>query len=99
MAKGKDRDSILSSKAKQGLWKLMLKLPASRDEIQILATKHETLGDLCEAYEEASEMLHMIRSAESLDRKLLHEYDRICNEIEGDVINYCIRLKYPKGIN
>ncbi len=72
----------------------MMRLPALRGEIQLLATQHETLQDLCEAYEEASEMLIAIRLSRTIDHDLLQEYDNICNEIENDIVNYCITSKY-----
>lgn len=94
MESGKEWRSIKLSKARLGLGKLMMKLPALRGEIQLLASQHETLEDLCEAYEEACEMLHTIRLSRQIDNNLLQEYDRICIDIESDVINYCINLKY-----
>ncbi len=83
----------MSSKAKRGLWKLMMRLPALRGEIQILANQHETLHDLCEAYEEATEMLISIRLSQKIDQNLLNEYVNTCNEIENDIVNYCTTLK------
>ena len=89
MKKGDERDFLLSSKAKRGLWKLMLKLPELRSKIQILVTQHETLAELCEAYEEASEMLSAIRLGRPINHALFEEYDSICTGIEQDLINYC----------
>ncbi|SFB32613.1 hypothetical protein SAMN03159496_02950 [Rhizobium sp. NFR07] len=81
-----------SDLARRGLWRLMLKLPAMRGRLQILAQKSTVLTDLCEAYEEAS------MAAERMSREIPHanpsrlaEYQSICSEIETDVVHLVLQ--------
>ena len=54
----RDSDAGHASKtAQRGLWRLMLKLPALRGRLQILAARSRQFDDLFEAYEEASHAL------------------------------------------
>ncbi len=70
----------------------MLKLPALRTRLQALAGDSESLGNLCEAYEEASVALERLRNGESeADQMMVREYETVCLEIEADVIRYCMR--------
>jgi hypothetical protein len=87
-----------SGTAQRGLWRLMLKLPAMRGRLQILAAKSSSLNDLCEAYEEASLALErMLRDRPREDCPLVEEYETVCAEIETDVIHYVLqnRLSVP----
>ena len=77
--------------ARRGLWRLMLKLPAMRGSLQILAPQSSCLVGLCEAYEDASVMLETLqKQGKDADLALLEEYITICVEIESDVIAYCL---------
>lgn len=87
-----------SGAAQKGLWRLMLKLPAIRGKLQILAAQSSSLNDLCEAYEEASVTLErMIRERSQKHCPLVEEYETVCSEIESDVIRYVLqhRLSVP----
>lgn len=75
----------------RGLWRLMLKLPAIRGQLQVLAPRRESLRGLCEAYEDASTMLERLRNKPGEDHcPLVKEYETVCAEIETDVIQYCL---------
>lgn len=77
--------------ARRGLWRLMLKLPAVRGRLQILATKSRSLDDLFEAYEEASLALErLMRQPGDEHCSMVAEYETICAEIESDVIQYVL---------
>lgn len=77
--------------AQRGLWRLMLKLPAVRGRLQILATKSRSLDDLFEAYEEASLALErLIRQPGDEHCPMVLEYETICAEIESDIIQYVL---------
>lgn len=85
--------------AKRGLWRLMLKLPALRGQLQLLDGRSEALASLCEAYEDASTALERMLHEPGDNRcPLVEEYLTICVEIESDVIQYCLSKtsKVPK---
>lgn len=91
---GTDRNS--SKTAQRGLWRLMLKLPAMRGRLQILATKSRPLNDLFEAYEEACFTLErLMRQPGDEHRPMVAEYETICAEIESDIIQYVLEHR-PK---
>lgn len=75
--------------AQLGLWRLMLKLPAIRGRLQMLAARSRRLDDLFEAYEEASRTLERLRKESNL--ALANEYDTVCSDIEADVIRYVLQ--------
>jgi hypothetical protein len=77
--------------AQKGLWKLMLKLPALRGQLQILSVRNASLLSLCDAFHDASSTLDSLRKNSSVDRAIIHEYETLCSEIEGDVIEICLR--------
>jgi hypothetical protein len=52
--------------AQLGLWRLMLKLPAIRGRLQMLAARPRRLDDLFEAFEEASRTLERLRKEGNL---------------------------------
>ena len=98
MDKHRGTEAKGSGAAQRGLWRLMLKLPAIRGRLQILAAKCSSLNDLCEAYEEASLTLErMVRDRAREDCPLVEEYETVCAEIESDVIHYVLqhRLSVP----
>lgn len=77
--------------ARRGLWRLMLKLPAVRGQLQVLSREGEFISGLCEAYEDASAMLHRIQSNPNEHPKnILIEYQEICLEIEEEIIRTCL---------
>jgi hypothetical protein len=91
MARGSSSEEIPHGTGQLGLWRLMLKLPAVRGELQVLAPRMASLGDLCEAYEDASVMLGRLRNKPGEEScPLVHEYEAICAEIESEVIQYCL---------
>lgn len=77
--------------AKRGLWRLMLKLPAVRGRLQLLAAQPSPLDGLLEAYEEASTALErMSRDRPRQECPLIEEYEAMCAEIESDVVRYVL---------
>lgn len=78
---GTTRDS-----ARRGLWRLMLKLPALRGQLQIIAAQTTDLNELFEAYEMAASALERFRKEE--DRTRVREYETICSAIEEDIIQH-----------
>lgn len=91
MGRGGGTDRNDTAAARRGLWRLMLKLPALRGRLQILATNSPSLNDLCEAYEEASMALErLLQKGEKADGPLTEEYRTICAEIESDIIQYVL---------
>lgn len=92
---GADRNG--SGAAQRGLWRLMLKLPAMRGRLQLLAAKSSSLNDLFEAYEDASTTLErMSRDRTREECPLMDEYETVCAEIESDVIHYV--LQHPLSV-
>lgn len=76
----------------RGLWRLMLKLPALRGRLQILAARTEALSSLCEAYEDACVVLQQLRnSPHTSNPAMVGEYEAICSEIEAEIIRYCLQ--------
>lgn len=91
MDRGNDTGMTGGGTAQRGLWRLMLKLPALRGRLQILATKSSSLNDLCEAYEEASLALErLLQDQQKADPFLVEEYETIRAEIESDIIQYVL---------
>jgi hypothetical protein len=82
--------------SQRGLWKLMLKLPALRGQLQMLSARSSTLVSLCDAFDEASSTLDRLRRNGSTDDKLLLEYESLCSEIENEVIDICIVARTQK---
>jgi hypothetical protein len=76
--------------SRRGLIKLMLRMPALRGQLQILAAQDGHFLDLCGAFEEASETLEALK-AKHRDRSdaSVAEYERICAEIEDEIILIC----------
>lgn len=97
MEKRSGIDGNGSGASQRGLWRLMLKLPAMRGRLQLLAAKSSSLNDLFEAYDEASAAVErMSRERSREDCPLLEEYETVCTEIESDVIHYVLR--HPSGV-
>ncbi|MDK4700899.1 MULTISPECIES: hypothetical protein [unclassified Rhizobium] len=79
-----------SKTAQRGLWRLMLKLPALRGRLQILAAQSRRLDDLFEAYEEASLALERFQR-EGKGNRLVVEYEAVCRDIEADIIQHILQ--------
>ena len=78
----------------RGLRRLMLRLPGLRGKLQLLAAKSVPVGNLLEAYEDASVALNQLRAAPGEDNcPLVKEYDSICAEIEAEIIQYCLEKR------
>jgi len=71
----------------------MLKLPAMRGQLQVLSARNNTLLSLCDAFDEASSTLERLRRNGSNDLKLIAEYEVLCSDIEGEVIDLCIATR------
>lgn len=80
-----------SGTAQKGLWKLMLKLPALRGQLQILSARNTSLLSLCDAFYDASSTLDSLRKDPKADSAIIHEYETLCSEIEGEVIEICLQ--------
>jgi hypothetical protein len=81
-----------SDPAQRGLWRLMLRLPAMRGRLQILAAKSTMLKDLCEAYEEASLAVERLaKEGQKTSLARLAEYEIICEEIETDIVRLVLQ--------
>jgi hypothetical protein len=81
-----------SDSARRGLWRLMLKLPALRGQLQIIAAKSPALDDLFEAYDDASIALE--RFQRDQNARWILEYEIISSEIETDVIQTLLRERF-----
>lgn len=73
----------------RGLIKLMVKLPVLRGELQIIFGHDPALRELSEAYNEATDMLSLLRGNPMSDKALLAEYEAVCGDIESDVLSIC----------
>ena len=76
--------------AQKGLWKLMLKLPALRGQLQILSAQNATMLSLCDAFHDASSTLDCLRKDPKADAAIIREYEALCTEIEGEIIEICL---------
>jgi hypothetical protein len=76
-----------SREAQRGLWRLMLKLPAIRGRLQLIAPTTTNLNEMFEAYEEANVALErFLRDRDGGSSPLIKEYEALCADIESDVI-------------
>ena len=83
-----------SKEAQRGLWRLMLKLPAVRARLQIIAARTTHLNEIFEAYEEAIVALQRFQNERNRDTgALIGEYEALCAEIENDVLNIVLNDK------
>ncbi|KQV12689.1 hypothetical protein ASC97_32215 [Rhizobium sp. Root1203] len=91
MSKNHGSASNGTEAARRGLWRLMLKLPAIRGELQVLVARSGRLNDLLEAYEEANATLErFLRDRGRNDCPLIAEYETVCAEIESDIVRYVV---------
>jgi len=78
---------------RRGLAKLMLRLPALRGELQLMAARDAGFLNLCGAFDEASTMLGKLRKKnDEKDRFIEEEYELIVAQIELEVINMLARI-------
>jgi hypothetical protein len=97
MGKGDTHEGLPHGSSERGLWRLMLKLPALRSRLQILAARNASITNLFEAYEDASVAFQRLGAAPGERNRLLAlEYETICCEIETEVIAYC--LEHHPGV-
>lgn len=91
MGRGSAGGQMPVGAGKRGLWRLMLRLPAMRGHLQMLDGKSDSFSSLCEAYEDASTALEgMLKDQANASPTIIEEYEAICQEIESDVIQYCV---------
>lgn len=81
-----------SDSARRGLLRLMLRLPALRGKLQIVAAKSAELDDLFEAYDDASIALERFQRDQNVTR--MAEYESICSGIENDVIQNLLSARF-----
>ena len=97
MSKGTTNEGRPRGSGERGLWRLMLKLPALRGSLQILAARNASIINLFEAYEDASVAFQRLGAAPGEQNRLLAlEYETICSEIETEIIAYC--LEHHPGV-
>lgn len=77
-----------SDPARRGLWRLMLKLPALRGQLQIIAARTRELDELFEAYEMAASALEGFRK--DMNHVRIQEYESLCSAIEEDIIQHIL---------
>lgn len=75
----------------RGLLKLMLRLPALRDELQLIWPSELSLRELCEAYEQATLTFdRFITHPGEAGPGIIEEYRLLCRELETDVTARCL---------
>lgn len=89
MSEGRHGNTSSKGASQRGLLKLLLKLPSVRGRLQMIAAKPSSLHFLFEAYDAATDMLERLER-NGADASDLMEYRTICQEIETDVIRYCL---------
>ena len=83
---------------RRGLMKLMMRMPALRGQLQILAVRDEHFLSLCGAFEDASITLEALQSVGSeREASKVSEYERVCSEIEAEVIAICYQAQRGEG--
>lgn len=76
---------------RRGLLKLMLKMPALRGQLQVLGARDAGFLSLCGAFDDASNTLERLqRGDQEKNREIILEYQKICAEIEQDIIQTCL---------
>jgi hypothetical protein len=77
---------------RRGLMKLMLRMPALRGKLQLLSAANAEMLGLCGAFEDASSTLDRLRRENSpKDWATTQEYEALCEEIETQIIEMCVR--------
>ncbi|EJC81048.1 hypothetical protein Rleg4DRAFT_2718 [Rhizobium leguminosarum bv. trifolii WSM2297] len=77
----------------RGRKKLMLKLPALRDQLQLLP--NDAIDELFESYELATTALDRFSFNAEANSKLIAEYEQLCRDIEAEVVALC--AQHQKG--
>jgi hypothetical protein len=67
----------------------MVRLPALRSELQLLHARDEMLRELCEAYDDATQVLSGMRSTPFADRTMVADYEAVALGIESQVVELC----------
>jgi hypothetical protein len=74
---------------RRGLLKLMLRMPAVRDRLQLLSADDEVLA-LCGAFEDASTTLERLqRERSGVNFTVIVEYEELCRDIEREILELC----------
>jgi hypothetical protein len=74
---------------RRGLLKLMLRMPAVRDRLQLLSANDDVLA-LCGAFEDASATLERLqRERTSINFTAIVEYQELCRDIEREILEIC----------
>lgn len=83
---------MASNGRQRGLLKLMLRFPLLRHELQAQYARDEDMAELCEAFDDASETLTRLTVDIDASPGLLEEYRSLCQDLEGDVVAYCMNI-------
>ena len=67
----------------------MVRLPALRGKLPLLCASDDTARDLCDAYDEATEMLALLRYDPLSDKDLNSDYESVCAGIESEILRLC----------
>ena len=74
---------------RRGLLRLMLRMPALRDRLQLLSANDDLLA-LCGAFEDASTTLERLRRERSgVNLTAIVEYEELCHDIEQEILEIC----------
>lgn len=74
---------------RRGLLKLMLRMPAMRDRLQLLSANDNVLA-LCGAFEDASATLERLqRDRTGVNGTTIVEYEQLCRDIEREILELC----------
>lgn len=71
----------------------MLKLPAMRGQLQLLSARNANMVSLCGAFDEATIALDRLRTDPMRNAGLVIEYETLCSDIEGEIIDICLSAK------
>jgi hypothetical protein len=83
---------------RRGLLKLMLKMPALREQLRILSAGDEGILGLCGAFDDATDTLDRLRrNNPERHSAVILEYENICAEIEQEIIEICMGGGRPSG--
>ena len=67
----------------------MVRLPALRSELQIIHAHDAAMKELCDAYDEATQVLSGMRNDPRADLDIIADYEAVCRGIEEEVIELC----------
>ena len=83
------KNKLEDGAGRRGMLKLMMKKPAIRGRLQILAVTDDSILSLCGAFEDAVSTLENLRRQEVRLRESIAEYEVLCNEIEMEIASLC----------